>query len=184
MKQPSSSQLSSTTPATKEAPRQIKPTASTTSLKSAFKGKAKAQVLDEELQQPSQQLQSQMAYRAQAHMKAATPRAPPKIAPENIELPEVHSDYEFSDDEPRPDAFEPPEWAQTPELRQALEQQSTLNPDAIFGPIQPLRMEEIFTGAARQGRFKVRSSSANWALTGDALTLEEERDYARRMGYQ
>ncbi|KAK7694676.1 hypothetical protein QCA50_001864 [Cerrena zonata] len=183
MKQPSSSQLSSTTPATKEAPRQIKPMSSTTSLKSALKGKGKAQPLDEDMQQPSQQLQSQMVYRAQAHMKATEPRAPPKVAPESIELPEVHSDYEYSDDEPRQDAFEPPEWAQSPELREALKQQSSMNPDAIFGPIQPFRMEELFAAAARQPRLKVRSSSANWGVAGDGLTQEEERDYARRMGF-
>ena len=184
MKQPSSSQLSSTTPATKEAPRQIKPTASTTSLKSAFKGKAKAQAMDDNLQQPSQQLQSQMVYRAQAHMKAATPRAPPRVTSESIELPDVHSDYEYSDDEAKPNAFEPPEWAHSPELRQALQQQSTMNPDDIFGPIEPLRMEELFSGSARQARLRNRTSSANWVKSGDALTTVEEQEYARRMGFQ
>ena len=44
-----------------------------------------------------------------------------------------------------------------------------------------LRMEEIFR--TRQSRFRARTSSANWA-GADQLTAEEEREYARRMGFQ
>jgi hypothetical protein len=75
-----------------------------------------------------------------------------------------------------------PDWAQSPELARALAEQERINPYHIFGDIQPLRMEEIFRN--RQGRFRNRSSSANWITAGDAVTVEEEIDYARRMGFQ
>jgi hypothetical protein len=42
-------------------------------------------------------------------------------------------------------------------------------------------MEELFK--TRTSKFRARTSSANW--TGaDRLTLEEEREYARRMGFK
>jgi Inner centromere protein, ARK binding region len=75
-----------------------------------------------------------------------------------------------------------PEWAQSPELARALALQERINPYHIFGDIQPLRMEEIFRN--RQNRFRNRSSSANWITAGDAVTVEEEINYARRMGFQ
>lgn len=65
-------------------------------------------------------------------------------------------------------------------LAQALQSQSRLNPDDIFGPVKPLRMEEIFK--KNTSRFRARTSSANWAGT-DELTKEEEKAYAKRMGY-
>lgn len=55
------------------------------------------------------------------------------------------------------------------------------DPDELFGPIKPLNMEELFK--ARQGKFRARSSSAMWHK-GDGLTREEEREYARRMGFK
>jgi hypothetical protein len=144
-----------------------------------LKGKTKA--VDKEDAQPLQILQSQMADRARAEVQAAqTPRQPPPVASESIELPDINSEYSDSEDEDRPRTFNPPEWAQSPELRQQLEDQSRYNPDDIFGRIGPLRMEEIFR--TRQSRFRARSSSANWAGT-DELTEYEEREYARRMGY-
>ncbi|EPQ60626.1 hypothetical protein GLOTRDRAFT_31781 [Gloeophyllum trabeum ATCC 11539] len=109
-------------------------------------------------------------------------RQPPAAPPpsESIELPDIDSEYSDSDDENRKRTFDPPNWAQSPNLRQALEQQSTVNPDHIFGAVRPLHMEEIFR--TRQSRFRARTSSANW--TGaDRLTVEEQLDYARRMGY-
>ena len=42
-------------------------------------------------------------------------------------------------------------------------------------------MEELFK--VRQGKFRARSSSANWS-GGDRLTRTEEVDYARRMGFR
>lgn len=123
-----------------------------------------------------------MANRAKAQMQAMQPpkQAPP-VASESIELPDINSEYSDSEDESRPRTFDRPEWAQSPELRQQLEHQSRMNPDDIFGPIGPLHMEEIFR--TRQSRFRARTSSANWTGT-DQLTQEEEREYARRMGFR
>lgn len=36
---------------------------------------------------------------------------------------------------------------------------------------------------SKSGRFRMRTSSANWAGT-DGLTAYEEAEYARRMGYR
>ncbi|GJE95606.1 hypothetical protein PsYK624_117920 [Phanerochaete sordida] len=153
--------------------------ASSSNPKLAGKGKGKAADSDEP--QPAKVVQSQMANRAKAQMAAQqTPKAAPAVTSESIELPDINSEYSNSDDEDRP-RYGAPEWAQSPELRQQLEQQSRMNPDDIFGPIGPLRMEEIFR--TRQSRFRARTSSANWAGP-DELTEQEERDYARRMGFE
>jgi len=123
-----------------------------------------------------------MANRAKEKMQATLPpRDPPPKTSEEIELPDINSEYSDSDDEDRPRTFDPPEWAKSPELRQALQDQSTRDPDGIFGRIAPLRMEDIFR--TRQSRFRARTSSANWSGT-DQLTAEEEREYARRMGFR
>jgi hypothetical protein len=106
----------------------------------------------------------------------------PLIPSEEIALPEIMSEYSDSDND-EPPAYNPPEWAQSPELRQALQSQSTINPDGIFGAIRPLRMEEIFHGNARVSRFRARTSSANWS-GADRLTRDEEAEYARRMGFR
>lgn len=137
--------------------------------------KAVAQV-EEDHAQPSMIIQTQMAARAKAAMQTG-----PRIPSENIELPEVNSEYSDSDDEGRPRTFDPPEWAQSPELRDALQVQSTINPDDIFGAIRPVRMEEMFK--AKTSRFRARTSSANWS-GADRLTVEEEREYAKRMGFK
>lgn len=145
---------------------------------SSLKGKSKAQIQDEDISQPSVQLQTQMAARAKAQIQAAKQHL---VGTENIELPDINSEYSDSDDEDRPRTFDPPNWAQSPELRQQLQTLSTINPDDVFGPIRPFKLEEVFR--TRQSRFRARTSSANW--TGvDRLTLEEERDYAKRMGFQ
>ena len=137
-------------------------------------------VVDDEVSQPSVLVQSQMAARVKAQIDAAK-RVEPVVPSENIELPEINSEYSDSDDEDRVRTFNPPEWAQSPELRQALEMQSTINPDDIFGAVRPLKMEEIFK--TRTSRFRARSSSANWTGT-DRLTIQEEKEYARRMGFK
>ncbi|KAI1797846.1 hypothetical protein LXA43DRAFT_982300 [Ganoderma leucocontextum] len=105
---------------------------------------------------------------------------PPRVASESIELPDINSEYSDSEDEDRPKR-DLPDWAKSPDIAAALQQQSTINPDDIFGPIGPLRMEEIFR--TRHSRFRARSSSANWTGT-DELTRAEEREYARRMGFK
>ncbi|KAK0506217.1 hypothetical protein EDD18DRAFT_1122489 [Armillaria luteobubalina] len=137
---------------------------------------SKALMLDD-VSQPSQLLHSQMAARAKAQIEAAA------VPSESIELPDVPSEYSDSDDEDRKmkKADELPLWAQSPELRQALENQATINPDDIFGPVPVLRMEEVFR--TRASRFRARTSSANW-VGADRLTQEEQTDYVRRMGYK
>lgn len=156
-----------------------KPIASSSSLKAIGKAAAKVPARDDDEPQPSQLVQSQMANRVKAQLHATQPQPP--VTSESIELPDINSEYSDSEDEDRPRTFDPPEWAQSPELRNALQQQSTMNPDEIFGRIGPLRMEEIFR--TRQSRFRARTSSANWTGT-DQLTAEEEREYARRMGFR
>ncbi|KAF7347842.1 INCENP-ARK-bind domain-containing protein [Mycena venus] len=152
--------------------------------KSQSQGKGKLptknMVPEDDVSQPSLILQNQMAARAKAQMQAANP-TPPQIPSESIELPDINSEYSDSDDEDRPRTFDPPSWAQDPVLQQALEIQSTINPDDIFGAVRPLRMDELFRN--RTGRFRARTSSANWTGT-DRLTVEEEREYARRMGFR
>lgn len=144
------------------------------------KGKAKAVVPQEnEEKPPSAVVQNQMAARAMAQIRAAKQQSP-EVPSESIELPDINSEYSDSEDEDRVRTFEPPNWAQSPELRQALQMQSTVDPDDIFGAIRPLRMEEVFR--TRQSRFRARTSSANWSGT-DRLTAEEEGEYARRMGF-
>ena len=144
------------------------------------KGAAQQSQLDDDVSQPSQLVQSQMAARAKAQIDASK-QTEPRVASESIELPDINSEYSDSDDEDRPRTFDPPEWAQSPELRQALEMQSTINPDDIFGAVRPLKMEEIFK--TKTSRFRPRSSSANWTGT-DRLTVQEEKDYAVRMGFK
>jgi hypothetical protein len=141
-------------------------------------GKGKGKAVDGDVdRQPAQVMQAAMQARVQAQIRAD--QAAPFVS-ENIELPDINSEYSDSDDEDRKRTFDPPEWAQSPELRNALQTQSTVNPDDIFGAIRPLRMEELFK--TRTSRFRARTSSANWAGT-DELTAAEERAYAKRMGY-
>ncbi|KAI6008196.1 inner centromere protein [Pisolithus orientalis] len=143
------------------------------------KGKAVAQN-DGSDKLPSAMIQTQMAARAKAQIEASKQQAT-EVPSESIELPEINSEYSDSEDENRVRTFDPPDWAQSPELRQALQMQSTVNPDDIFGAIRPLRMEEMFR--TRQSRFRARTSSANWS-GADRLTIEEVREYERRMGFQ
>ncbi|KAL5518967.1 hypothetical protein ACEPAH_650 [Sanghuangporus vaninii] len=149
------------------------------------KAKAKIKVADSGSKQPSQLIHSQLQARYHAQVedtqRTQMPPPPPPARTESIELPDINSEYSDSDDETRVRTFDPPDWAQSPELREALESQKTVNPDDIFGAIRPLKMEELFKN--RTSRFRARTSSANWAGT-DGLTLNEEVEYARRMGYK
>lgn len=119
--------------------------------------------------------QSRAALQAQLDQKALD------MESEAIELPDIASEYSDSDDSEKEDDFKRPGWAGTPELRNALKAQASINPDDLFGPIRPLNMEELFN--ARQGKFRARTSSANWS-GADRLTEQEEREYARRMGFR
>jgi hypothetical protein len=88
--------------------------------------------------------------------------------------------YSDSDDSEKSTDFKRPDWAESPELRAALERQSRRNPDELFGPIHPISMEELFK--VKISKFRPRSSSANWA-NGDGVTRKEEVEYAKRMGF-
>ncbi|KAI6047647.1 inner centromere protein [Pisolithus marmoratus] len=144
------------------------------------KDKVKAIANDASDKLPSAMIQTQMAARAKAQIEASKQQVP-EVPSESIELPDINSEYSDSEDEDRVRTFDPPDWAQSPELRQALQIQSTVNPDDIFGAIRPLRMEEMFR--TRQSRFRARTSSANWS-GADRLTIEEIREYERRMGFR
>jgi hypothetical protein len=165
-----------------QGPSEAKPSKPPTTAVPKSKGKANKQPLvEDELTQPSQLVHAQMAARAKAQIRAARKTTEHTIQSESIELPDINSEYSDSEDEDRVKTFSPPQWAQSPELRHALQVQSTINPDDIFGSVKPLKMEELFK--TRTSRFRARTSSANW--TGaDRLTLEEEREYARRMGFK
>jgi len=89
--------------------------------------------------------------------------------------------YSDSDDSDRSPDFKRPQWAESPELRNALIAQASRNPDELFGPIKPLNMEELFK--TKTNKFRARTSSANWN-GGDRLTKAEEVEYARRMGFK
>jgi len=163
---------------------EAKPSKPSTAAVQKGKGKAPPNIappVDDEVTQPSQLVHAQMAARAKAQIQAAKRATGPVVQSESIELPDINSEYSDSEDEDRARTFDPPHWAQSPELRHALQAQSTINPDEIFGAVRPLRMEELFK--TRSTKFRARTSSANW--TGaDRLTVEEEREYARRMGFK
>lgn len=165
-------------------PTETKQSKPSTTVIQKGKGKtlpSKPPVVEDEVAQPTQLVHAQMAARAEARIHAAKQAIEPTVQSESIELPDINSEYSDSEDEDRARTFDPPHWAQSPELRHALQIQSTINPDSIFGSVRPLKMEELFK--TRTSRFRARTSSANW--TGaDRLTLEEEREYARRMGFR
>ncbi len=115
---------------------------------------------------------------------------------ETIALPEIPTDSEDSDDDSADEAggggsssFPVPSWASPTTLTNQLIAQESVDGDAVFGPIAPLRMEEIFAkgNKDRLKRFRERTSSANWALSGDGLTVEEvraDREMRERMRLQ
>jgi len=88
--------------------------------------------------------------------------------PETIELPEIHTDSEDDDGTP----FKAPDWADSPQLRQLLQDQLGIDPETVFGPIPPLSMEDIFRGRGDRAKFRARTSSANWS-GADRLTAAE-----------
>ena len=171
-KQPSTASLNQTTKV--KAPPAEKPVIKPAPVPATAKGKGK-------MTADSEDMQSKKATQSQMAMRAERLKMEPPIASEMIELPEPNSEYSDSEDEGRQRKPEAPEWTQSPELRAALESQSRVNPDDIFGPVRPLRMEDIFR--TRTSRFRARTSSANWSGP-DGLKQEEEREYARRMGFQ
>ncbi|KAI5797985.1 hypothetical protein DFH27DRAFT_561522 [Peziza echinospora] len=107
---------------------------------------------------------------------------------DGIELPDIPTDSGETDSESSdPDSsneggkdgkFSVPHWAESPELRQALYAQQTMDPEHVFGPMAPLHMDEIFR--SRSGRFRARSSSANWSGADRLTTAEIEADAEAR----
>ena len=105
---------------------------------------------------------------------------------EAIHLPEIPTDSEDEDSENEGNAFPIPDWATPGHLTDQLIRQEGVDGDAVFGPIAPLKMEEIFAkgNKERLKRMRDRTSSANWAMSGDGLTLEEiraDREQRERM---
>ena len=78
-----------------------------------------------------------------------------------------------------------PSWAKEPQLSHALRAQlvAAVDPDSIFPPIDPFSMSlhDIFKGYKRKRSFRERTSSGNWHL--DQLSVREEMQYKRDMGY-
>lgn len=97
---------------------------------------------------------------------------------ESIDLPEIFTDDEDEDEDP---GMQVAPWADSPALKQALVYQETLDPSQIFGAPGPLVMEEVFSkNKERWGKFRARTSSANWSGL-DRLTEDDVRkDMAAR----
>ena len=95
---------------------------------------------------------------------------------DNIPLDEIPTDSEDEDSEDeRVKKRMLPGWVHTPELERKLREQEEIDTDALFGPIGPPNMEDIFKDKNRHHRFRSRTSSANWAGQ-DRLTEEEIRN--------
>ncbi|KIV95014.1 hypothetical protein PV10_02722 [Exophiala mesophila] len=103
--------------------------------------------------------------------------SPQYVNGEAIHLPEIPTDSEDEDSDDDGNAFPIPDWATPGHLTEQLIRQEAMDGDAVFGPIGPLKMEEIFAkgNKERLKRLRDRTSSANWAMSGDGLTLEEVR---------
>lgn len=105
----------------------------------------------------------------------------------DVDLPDVASEYSDSDDETavRKRNLEP-SWTRGRELEEILLQQSTIDPDEIFGCqyVGPVPLDTMLP--ARKGdrrRMRHRTSSANWNGP-DGLAQWEIDRYNERMGIQ
>ena len=173
LKQPTAGTSNPVTPGAGKVPvKTVKHVPSSSNIKIPPPAPAAGKGKEREVQEPN--------YPQPTRKAPGPPPQEPRVASETIELPDINSEYSDSEDEDRPKR-DLPDWAKSPDIAAALQQQSTINPDDIFGRIGPLRMEEIFR--TRHSRFRARTSSANWTGT-DELTREEEREYARRMGFK
>ena len=131
--------------------------------------------------------QYQSGYEANKFKTPSRPQQAPKSAKstpqypqgDNIELPDIATDSEDEeDDDDEPGGFRAPSWTASPALRALLTEQQLLDPEAVFGPIGELKMEEVFKNGKNQDRlkrFRERGSSAMWVETGDAVTSAEKR---------
>ncbi|KAI5821243.1 hypothetical protein BZA77DRAFT_299009 [Pyronema omphalodes] len=105
---------------------------------------------------------------------AVCKESPMYPAGDSIVLPDIPTDSEEEDDYPsKKSEFPLPSWAESPELRELLRRQQTIDPTDVFGPMAKLDMEAIFRTEGK-GRFRARTSSANWN-GGDRLTQDEIR---------
>ncbi|RDX55900.1 hypothetical protein OH76DRAFT_1460594 [Lentinus brumalis] len=173
LKQPTAGSSNPVTPGAGKAPlKSVKHAPSSSNIKIPPPAPATGKGKERDVQESS--------YPQPTRKAPGPPSQEPRVASETIELPDINSEYSDSDDEDRPKR-DLPDWAKSPDIAAALQQQSTINPDDIFGRIGPLRMEEIFR--TRHSRFRARTSSANWTGT-DELTQHEEKEYARRMGFK
>ncbi|GFP53261.1 hypothetical protein TASIC1_0002044500 [Trichoderma asperellum] len=106
--------------------------------------------------------------------KSSVKRSSPRLQTgDSIELPEIQTDDEDDDDESH--GMNVAAWADSPDLRQALMRQETMDPSQIFGPPAPLIMEEVFSKSKdKWHKFRQRTSSANWSGL-DRLTEDDIR---------
>lgn len=122
---------------------------------------------------------------AKSAAKSATRSSPRMPNGDAIELPEIQTDDDDSDDDGHVGVAP---WADSPDLRRALMRQETVDPMQIFGPPAPLNMEEVFSKSKdRFHKFRARTSSANWSgvdrLTEDDIRKDlAARDKMRRDG--
>ncbi|KAF1930111.1 uncharacterized protein M421DRAFT_419147 [Didymella exigua CBS 183.55] len=121
---------------------------------------------------PSQYAKGKIPGLDSAHASHSKPIQPSMQYPngDDIKLPEIMTD---SEDEDSDNEFEQPSWVNTPNLREMLSTQQLMDPEAIFGPIAPLNMEQVFPNKERHKRFRERTSSAYWVH--DQVTDEEKR---------
>lgn len=108
----------------------------------------------------------------------------PEEASEGEELPDVATDYSDSEDEASIKRRKlEPSWTRGRELEDLLMQQSTVDPDEIFGvQLGPVPLDTMLP--ARKGdrrRARNRTSSANWSGP-DGLSQWEIDRYNERMG--
>jgi len=105
----------------------------------------------------------------------------------DVDLPDVASEYSDSDDETAIHKRKlEPSWTRGRELEEILLQQSTIDPDEIFGcqHVEPVPLDTMLP--ARKGdrrRMRHRTSSANWNGP-DGLAQWEIDRYNERMGIQ
>ncbi|KAK8010667.1 hypothetical protein PG990_009632 [Apiospora arundinis] len=116
---------------------------------------------------------------AKSVAKSATRSSPRFQNGDEIELQEIDTDEDDSDNEDRKEIFA--SWTDSPALREALAGQERVDPMTIFGAPAPLNMEAVFSKSKdRFHKFRARTSSANWSGP-DGLTEEEIRkDLAAR----
>lgn len=119
--------------------------------------------------------------------KSAAKSSPQYQNGENIDLPDIHTDSDDSEDD-ADNGFTAPDWTNSPAIREQLTRQEPMDPSQIFGNPGPLNMEEVFNKSKDKfSRFRDRTSSANWGgidrLTEDEIRKDlEARDRLRRQG--